>query len=313
MKLRRIIRHVLAGLSAVLILAGTIFSIVWWYFHPHYIRIEKITYAQRKGRDLQFDVIQPDHPNGAGVVVMVSGRWKSSGSGMDPLILAPLLRRGYTLFTVAHGSQPEFTVMEIFADVQRAVRHVRHTAREHGVDPQRLGVTGGSSGGHLSLMLATRGDSGNPSASDLIERESSELQAAAVFYPVTDLLNLGRSTENPGDGGPPKSFVKAFGPDSTNMPAWKIIGRDMSPIYHVSTNLPPVFILHGDADTLVPIEQSEWFVERARAAGRTIQLINRPGKKHGWLMMLWDTRLFADWFDRHMPPKSSMDPGFKSN
>jgi acetyl esterase/lipase len=231
---------------------------------------------------------------------MVSGSWKSGADGIHPAMVAPLLRRGYLVFAVHHGSQPEFTVMEIIEDVQRATRFIRHRAAEYGLEPRRLGVSGGSSGGHLSLMLATCGGPGPAAAADPVDRESSAVQAAALFFPVTDLLNLGKSTENPGDGGPPKSFVRAFGPGATNMETWKVIGRQTSPIYHVTSNLPPVLIIHGDADTLTPLEQSEWFVARAQEAGAPVRLIIRPGKKHGWPTMLWDIRRFADWYDVHL-------------
>jgi acetyl esterase/lipase len=231
---------------------------------------------------------------------MVSGGWKSSPGSFRPWMGAALLRRGYTIFAVYHVSQPEATVMEIVDDVNRAVRYVRHNARQYGVDPLRLGVTGGSAGGHLSLMLATRGGPGPASAADPIDSESSAVQAVAIFYPVTDLLNLGKSTENLGDGGPPKSFVRGFGPNSTNLAVWKVIGREMSPIYYVTTNLPPTLIYHGDADTLVPLEQSERFQAEARKLGSTVELVVHHGGQHGWLSMVWDIRRFADWFDRYL-------------
>jgi acetyl esterase/lipase len=196
--------------------------------------------------------------------------------------------------------------MEIIAQVQRAARFIRHHAAAYGVDPHRLGVSGGSSGGHLSLMLATRGGPGPADAPDPVDRESSAVRAAALFFPVTDLLNLGKSTENPGDGGPPRSFVQAFGPDATNLARWQVIGRETSPIYHLTSNLPPVLILHGDADTLTPLEQSEWFVGRAREVGATVKLVVRRGKKHGWPAMLWDIRRFADWYDQHLRPGASV-------
>ena len=232
---------------------------------------------------------------------MVSGGWKSDRAGSAPVwLMSPLLRRGYTILAIYHVSQPEATVMEIIEDVHRGVRFVRHHADEYGIDPERIGVTGGSAGGHLSLMLATRGGPGPRDAEDPIDRESSAVQAVAIFYPVTDLLNLGESTENPGDGGPPKSFVKAFGPDATNMPAWKVIGRDSSPIYHITSELPPTLIYHGDADTLVPLEQSERFRDRAAEHGHDVKIVVHPGGKHGWLTMILDLRKFADWFDLHL-------------
>jgi acetyl esterase/lipase len=213
-------------------------------------------------------------------------------------MLAGVLRRGYTVFAVYHISQPEATIMEISEDVSRAVRYVRHNAAEYGIDPARLGVTGGSAGGHVSLMLATRGGPGPETAADPVDRESSAVQAVAIFYPVTDLLNLGNSTENLGDGGPPKSFAKAFGAAETNMAIWKVVGREMSPIYFVSSNLPPTLIYHGDADTLVPLDQSQRFQAEARKLGRTVEVVVHHGGRHGWLSMVWDVRQLANWFDR---------------
>ncbi len=288
---------------SLLLLAGLLAGGLWWYFHPPFQRTNAVVYGLRDGRDLTFDVLRPEKPNGLAVALMVSGRWKSGGAGsFDAWIAAPLLRRGYTVFAVCHISQPEATVMEIVDDVHRAIRFIRLRAGTYGIDPSRIGVTGGSAGGHLSLMLATRGGPGPADSKDPVDRQSSAVQAVAIFYPVTDLLNLGKSTENPGDGGPPKSFVKAFGPQSTNMPVWKVIGRETSPIYHLGSNLPPTLIYHGDADTLVPLEQSEWFQQKARELGRTVEIVVHPGGSHGWLTMPLDIREFANWFDRHLRP-----------
>lgn len=301
MKMPRIIRVTLLGLLGILCLAALLVSSCWLYFHPKVERTNGIVYGQRKGRNLALDVVRPSKPNGLGVLLMVSGGWKSATPGsFQPWLAAPLLRRGYTIFAVYHISQPESTVMEIVADVNRAVRFVRHHARDYGVDPQRLGVTGGSAGGHLSLMLATRGGPGPESAPDPIDRESSIVQAVAIFFPVTDLLNLGSSTENPGDGGPPKSFVKAFGPQSTNLSVWKVIGHETSPIYYVHSNLPPTLIYHGDADTLVPVDQSERYQVKARETGDIVKLVIHHAGRHGWWTMLWDIRQFANWFDRYL-------------
>ena len=301
MRIKRIIRYTLLGLGAILLLAGLLAGTTWLYYHPGVQRMNGFVYGHRLGHDLKFDVIQPANTNGIGVIIMVSGRWKSGEAGsFRHWITAPLLRHGYTVIPVYHLSQPEATIAEITEDVNRAVRFIRHHAREYGVDPMRLGLTGGSAGGHLSLMIATRGGPGAPDAADPVDRESSAVQAVAIFYPVTDLLNLGSSTENLGDGGPPKSFVAGFGPLATNMATWKVLGRDLSPIYFVSSNQPPILIYHGDADTLVPLEQSQRFQTEARKAGATVELVVHHKGQHGWLTMVWDIRRFADWYDRYL-------------
>jgi len=300
MKIPRLLRNLLISIAVLLALAGILIGATWLYFHPRIERITGVVYGTRHGKDLTIDILRPAKPNGIGIVLMASGGWKSQAGSFQPWIAAPILRRGYTVFAVYHVAQPGATIMEITEDVNRAVRFIRLNADKYQVDPKRLGVTGGSSGGHLSLMVATRGGPGPADAADPIDRESSAVQAVAIFYPVTDLLNLGKSTENPGDGGPPKSFVKGFGPESTNPAVWKVIGHELSPIYYVSSNLPPSLIYHGDADTLVPLDQSERFQAEARKAGGTVELVVHPGGEHGWLTMVWDLRKFADWFDRYL-------------
>ena len=303
MNWKRLLRNTLWTIAAVVLLVALVVGSAWWYFHPTVQRTNAIAYGKRGGETLALDVLRPAKPNGVGVLLLVSGGWKSGKPGsFGEWMAAPLIRRGYTVFPIYHVSQPKATIMEITDDMHRAVRFVRHHAKDYGIDPQRIGVTGGSAGGHLSLMLATRGGPGRPDATDPVDRESSAVQAAAIFYPVTDLLNLGKSRENPGDGGPPKSFVKGFGAAATNMALWKVVGRETSPLYYVTSNLPPVLIYHGDADTLTPLEQTEWFQVAARKVGREVQVKVHPGGDHGWLTMPLDIREFGIWFDQKLRP-----------
>jgi acetyl esterase/lipase len=282
----------------VLLLAGVV-CYWYWFLVPSELRSE-IRYGTRDGKPLLLDVFQPTKSNGAGVLMMVSGGWKSGAGSVRPWLFAPFLRRGYTVFAVRHISQPECTISGIVEDMHRAVRYVRYHAAEYGVDGKKLGVIGGSSGGHLSLMLGTCGVAGDPAAEDPVDRESSAVQCVACFYPPTDLLDLGQSTENPGDGGPPKSFVEGFGPRAKTMAEWKVLGRELSPIYHISPQMPPTFIVHGDADTLVPLDQSQRFMKEAKKYDLKLRLDVEPGGGHGWPTMMLDIVNFARWFDEHL-------------
>ncbi len=135
--------------------------------------------------------------------------------------------------------------------------------------------------------------------------ESSAVQAVAIFYPVTDLLNMGDSTENLGDGGPPKSFVKSFGPGMEDQQTWNQVAMQCSPIYHISDNLPPTLIYHGDADTLVCLDQSQRFVSQAKEFGCDVQLVVHPGGGHGWFTLPLDFVHFAGWFDENLKRTSA--------
>lgn len=275
---------------------------------PAYQRTTDVVYGRKFGTALTMDVFRPAHPNGIGIVFLVSGGWLSSYDTPNMVTVNPdsiklFLDHGYTVFAVVHGSQPKFVIPEIVADLQRAVRFIRHNARTYGVDPARLGITGSSSGGHLSLMVATHGAPGNPGAPDPVDRESSAVQAAAVFFPPTDFLNWGA----PGVYAITNTMAPlaaAFGPRSEMTADWQAYGKEISPAYFVTSNLPPVVIVHGDADPTVPIQQSELFIQKAKEAGAfTPKLVVRHGKGHGW-GNFWQSKedidVFCQWFDDHL-------------
>ncbi|MEQ1853451.1 MAG: alpha/beta hydrolase, partial [Chthoniobacteraceae bacterium] len=201
-------------------------------------RISDIIYTKHDGVALTMDVFKPAKPNGAGVIKIISGGWKSNHKGISD---GGWPKSGYTTFVVVHGSQPRFQVEEIVADLNRAVRFIRANAAKYGVDPMKLGVTGGSAGGHLSLMLATRGGAGDPKAPDPVDRESSAVQAVACFYPPTDYLNWFEDGDNAVGIGKLAAYAGAFGPKSTTTEGREALGREVSPIYWVHKDQPPVY------------------------------------------------------------------------
>ena len=109
--------------------------------------------------------------------------------------------------------------------------------------------------------------------------------------------------------GPLAPLRVAFGPLALTTQGREQLGRDISPINYVTEKLPPTLIIHGDRDEVVPLQQSESFVAKARRAGAAhAELIVRAGKGHGW-GDFWnsaeDIAAFVDWFDRHLIPFSN--------
>lgn len=265
-----------------------------------FTRIEDVVYGHKHGMALTLDVFRPTQTNGCGVVFIVSGGWFSRHESISPAAYEAFLKRGYTVFAVVHGSQPKFQIPEIAQDMHRAVRFIRVNAATYGVDPRRLGVTGASAGGHLSLTLGTQGELGAENAKDPVDRVSSAVQAVACFFPPTDFLNYGETNENALGEGILKDFKPAFGDVPTNAEAKAKFGRQVSPIYHVTSNTPPTLIIHGDADTLVPFQQAESFLAAAKQQGVPTRLVVKKGAGHGWPDWRADFEVCAQWFDEHL-------------
>ncbi|MGC1274659.1 MAG: alpha/beta hydrolase, partial [Planctomycetaceae bacterium] len=275
-------------------------------------RTEDVVYGRKYGTALTLDVFKPAKPNGLGLVLCVSGGWYSAHEAINVGFIKPFVDRGYTVFAVVHGSQPRYTIPEVLQDMHRAIRYIRHHAKEYDVDPERLGIYGGSAGGHLSLMQGTAGTMGDPKAKDPVDRESSRVAAVACFFPPTDFLNYGKPGEVAlgtgvlkdfkapfdfhelsGDG--PGFFGRTFKP-ITDASRRLEIGRQISPINHVSSDDAPSLIIHGDADALVPIQQAEIMVEALEKSGVEAKLVVHKGGGHGWANINDDLAQFADWF-----------------
>ena len=272
-----------------------------------FARTEDVIYGRKPGVALTLDVFQPARTNGHGLAFMVSGGWFSSHESINPAFLKPFLERGYTVFAVVHGSQPKYVVTEITEDIHRSIRFIRHNAARYGIDANHLGILGASAGGHLSLTMGVHGGPGPQDDKDPVNRESSAVQAVACFFPPTDFLNYGKPQEDAVGIGILSNFKAAFGPKSETAEGRQQLGREISPIYHVTSHLPPTLIFHGDADPLVPIQQSQSFIAKAESVGATAQLVIRPGEGHSvWKGFEQDLGLMADWFDQHLrglPPK----------
>jgi acetyl esterase/lipase len=256
----------------------------------NFTRTDDVIYGRKYGLALTMDVLAPkENANGRGIIFCVSGGWVSNKPGANITgFVQEFLNRGYTVFAVVHGSQPKFTIPEVLEDMHRAVRFIKANAKKYNIDPDKLGIAGGSAGGHLSLMQGTAPLEGDPKAIDPVLRQSSRVAAVACFYPPTDFLNYGKSGNVALGGGTLKNFRPPFDfwerDKETNKlvviedeERRKAIGKTISPVYHVSKDSAPSLIIHGDADTLVPIQQAELIITKFKEAGVPCELVVKKG------------------------------------
>jgi dienelactone hydrolase len=255
-----------------------------------------VVYGHKAGMALTFDIYAPERPNGAAVISIVSGGWRSSWdtlkqfrqlpSGSFRLLTAEeidqaegilpshsyrnLMQKGYTVFAVRHGSSPNFNMPEIVGDVRRAVRFIRAHAHGWSIDPDRIGLWGGSAGGHLSLLVATTSEIGNPKPADDYDRGPAKLAAVVAYAPPTDL----------------PAITEFWMQNKQSFPAVLDLNpaerKEYSPIQYVSRDDPPALIVHGDQDKTVPYMQGKSMHDALMKEGVASKLLTVEGAGHGF-------------------------------
>lgn len=256
-----------------------------------------VVYGHKDGMALTFDVFKPARPNGAATLHIVSGGWVSRYNNPNALppaetqMYKSLLDRGFTVFAVRHGGSPKYNIAEIVPDVRRAVRFLRMNAASHGINADRIGVFGMSAGGHLSLMLGTASDAGDAANQDQVLRVGNRVAAVVAFYPPVDLHPSAKAveTERPSKRFPAMNLEEAQ-------------FAEFSPIRHVSPDDPPTLLIHGDADKLVPLTQSDLIqaeFQRNKVAHDKVVI---PGAGHGFKDKDYDRAVEAtvNWFVKHL-------------
>ena len=245
-----------------------------------------VVYGHKSGTALTFDVHRTSNGNGAAVIYVVSGGWRSRWEGkqfdqapdgttrlltveelkeVDPKPLVaefsfrPLLRKGFMVFAVRHGSSPEFSMSEIVADLRLATRFIHHHAHEYGVDSERIGVWGGSAGGHLALLLGTTGGIAQPDAGENFEPRPSRIAAVVAYFPPSDLRRL----------------AAGWTPYQRDRFPAVVLEEDQykeySPLHFASIDDPPTLIIHGDMDELVPIVKGESIHQALLESGAVVR------------------------------------------
>lgn len=258
-----------------------------------------VEYGQAGGDRLLLDAQVPEGDGPFPVVILVhGGGWRrgdkggsdrpGDGADITPWF-EPLTRAKYVWFSINYRLAPKHRWPACFEDLQAAVRWAKAHAAEYKGDPKRLALFGHSAGGHLVTMLATQ------------SKEDTRVQAVVGFAPVTDhefkLVQRGGL----GDGlqdllNKPKEIT----PESLHAL------RAISPINRVRPGMPPVLLLHGEADRTVDPQQSANFQRQLRKNGVACDLIMVKGAPHS--LLEWEkldpeykAKLLA-WLEKTMVP-----------
>ena len=257
-----------------------------------------VVYGHKDGMALTYDVLKPAKPNGAGVIFVQSGGWYSVWQEPKNLIgpSMPLLSQGITVLIVRHGSSPKYAVPDAIGDMRRSVRFIRLHAKDYGLDADRLGVFGGSAGGHLALMLAAGSDEGNSNSKDEVLRQSDRIAAAVALYAPTDLRGWVKN---------PPVEIKKLAWIKPSLTFDEAKEKDCSPLLLVTSKTAPTLLIHGDKDLLVPISHSNNMIAALQMSNVDSKFLTIEGAAHGFNAKQNETVVPAivDWFVKHLDVK----------
>ena len=228
---------------------------------------ENVVFGTGGGRELRCDIYEPPPAvkNGIGILLLHGGGW-SSGDRTQLKGYGVLLgRRGYTCIASEYRLTGEALWPAQIEDVKCAVRYIRANAKDLGIDPDRLVVSGNSAGGHLSLMAGATGPAdfeGNGGNTGV----GSSVAAVISFYPPTGL-------DARNWGGMPTLFGKGATAETMKV---------ASPLTYAKPGYPPTLIIHGNKDEVVPEAEATNMYNALNAAGVPVELHMFAGQPHGF-------------------------------
>jgi acetyl esterase/lipase len=222
----------------------------------------KVVYKQIGDVTLELDVFDPEglQPNDKrpAIIFFFGGGWNSGSPTQFSRHAAHFAKRGMVAICADYRvkSRHGVTPFECVRDAKSAVRWVRAHAAELGVDPDRIVASGGSAGGHLAACAGVIDGLDEEREDTAI---SSRPNALILFNPVID------------------TGIRGYGNKVLAERA-----RTISPVEHVTKDVPPTIIFHGDADTTTPIEGVRRFRDRMKTLDRRCDLVEFSGEKHGF-------------------------------
>jgi acetyl esterase/lipase len=234
-----------------------------------------IEYSNPDNQHLQLDMARPEGEGPFPAVLCIHGGGFRAGTrdGYDALI-KKLAKHGYVAVTVTYRLAPKYQFPAAVYDVKAAVRWLRANAARYHIDPERIGVTGGSAGGHLAQFLGVtggvkefEGDGGNAD-------ESSRVACVVNFYGPSDF------TKSYGKSVDAAEVLPLFLGGNLEQARKRHI--EASPLYWVTPDAAPTLCVHGTKDQYVEFAQAEWIIDRLKAAGVEAELLPMVGSMHGF-------------------------------
>jgi acetyl esterase/lipase len=257
--------------------------------------VRDVVYGHKDGLAMTYDVFRPKKPNGALVINIVSGGWRSEWAAPEHRLprYTLLTDKGFTVVSLRHGSATRYNVVDATADVRRATRFIKLHAKDYGCEPARIGVWGASAGGHLALVAGLMADDGDKAAADPVLQQGNRLRAVVAYFPPADLAGLMKGQTRPS----PLNITEAE-------------AAAVSPIRFVDPHDPPTLILQGDADPVVVPAQAEALHAALEKAGVESKLQMFAGAEHDFNMPSDPVRADAyatqalqamvAWFETHL-------------
>ena len=248
-------------------------------FRPGVTRTRDVVYARHAGINLRLDVYRPSRAaTGCPVLLQVhGGGWVVGRKDQQALpLMTHLAARGWVCVAVNYRLSPHATFPDMLVDLKRALAWIREHIAEYGGDPAFVAVTGGSAGGHLASLVALTADDARYQPG--FESVDTHVEACVSFYGVYDFTDRHGFSPNRGLARVLERYVmkaaRHEAPEAYD---------DASPMSRLHPGAPPFFVIHGDRDTMVPVEEARRFVElfRERAHAR-VAYAELPGAQHAF-------------------------------
>jgi acetyl esterase/lipase len=247
--------------------------------HPEVERLRDITYTRTAGLNLKLDIYRPrqrqdTHPT---LLQIHGGAWVLGSKNEQGLpLMLHLAARGWVCVTVNYRLSPHATFPDQMIDLKRAIAWIREHGPEYGADPDFLVVTGGSAGGHLAALVALTAN--DPALQPGFEQVDTSVKGCVAFYGVYDFRNDDRIWPHEGlTRLLERHVIKASRDEAPE------VYDAGSPIHRIHPDAPPFLVVHGDRDTVVPVEDARRFYAAFRDRGhRRIAYAEIPGAQHAF-------------------------------